>query len=287
MNNIQILAQKEVLGKQFTIYGDFENPLFLAKDVAEWIDYSKSGNGSYNVNRMLSGIDEEEKLVVKVLVAGQNRDVLAVTEDGLYEVLMQSTKPIAKQFKKQVKEILKEIRKKGIYATDAKKAELLSNPDTWQALLDNWRAEIEKNKHLTTTNKLLSKQIERDSSKVLFADAVSASHTSILVGDLAKLLKQNGIDIGANRLFERLRNDGFLMKTGESKNMPTQRAMELGLFEVKERTINNPDGSIRITKTPKVTGKGQQYFVEYFLKKAKSGYFNKPASKVNTLTTKQ
>lgn len=259
MNNIQILAQKEVLGKQFTIYGDFNNPLFLAKDVANWIDYSKSGNGSYNVNRMLSGIDEEEKLVVKVLVAGQNRDVLAVTEDGLYEVLMQSTKPIAKQFKKQVKEILKEIRKKGIYATDAKKAELLSNPDTWQEMLDNWRAEIAKNKQLEN-------EIERNRPKVLFADAVSASHTSILVGDLAKLLKQNGIDIGANRLFERLRNDGYLMKNGESRNMPTQRAMEMKLFEVKERTINNPDGSIRITKTPKVTATGQIYFVNRFLK---------------------
>lgn len=265
MNNIQILAQKEVLGKSFTIYGDFENPLFLAKDVANWIEHSNS-------TMMLESIDEDEKVVIQLptnysLVGLQsNTKYTFLTEDGLYEVLMQSRKPIAKQFKKQVKEILKEIRKKGIYATDAKKAELLNNPDTWQALLDNWREEIEKNKHLATTNKLLNKQIERDSSKVLFADAVSASETSILIGDLAKILKQNGVEMGANRLFERLRNDGYLMKNGESRNMPTQRAMEMKLFEVKERTINNPDGSIRITKTPKVTGKGQQYFVNYFLK---------------------
>lgn len=121
-------------------------------------------------------------------------------------------------------------------------------------------------KQLREEKQLLTEKIEADKSKVLFADAVSASETSILIGDLAKILKQNGVEMGANRLFERLRNDGYLMKNGESRNMPTQRAMEMRLFEVKERTINNPDGSIRITKTPKVTGKGQQYFVNYFLK---------------------
>ena len=101
--------------------------------------------------------------------------------------------------------------------------------------------------------------------KVLFAEAVETSHTSILIGDLAKLLKQNGVDIGQRRLFDWLRENGYLIKSGNSKNMPTQRAMELGLFEVKERTINNPDGTIRITKTPKVTGKGQTYFINKFL----------------------
>lgn len=250
MNNIQILAQKEVLGKSFTIYGDFNNPLFLAKDVANWIDYEIS-----NVSKLVQSVDDDEKILTRI----NNTSAYLLTEDGLYEVLMQSRKPIAKQFKKQVKEILKEIRKSGIYATDAKKAELLSNPDTWQEMLDNWRAEIAKNKQLES-------EIERNRGKVLFADAVSASETSILVGDLAKLLKQNGINIGANRLFERLRNDGFLMKSGESMNMPTQRAMELKLFEVKERTISNPDGSIRITRTPKVTATGQIYFVNRFLK---------------------
>lgn len=101
--------------------------------------------------------------------------------------------------------------------------------------------------------------------KVLFAEAVETSHTSILIGDLAKLLKQNGVDIGQRRLFDWLRENGYLIKSGSSKNMPTQKAMELGLFEVKERTINNPDGTIRITKTPKVTGKGQTYFINKFL----------------------
>ena len=111
----------------------------------------------------------------------------------------------------------------------------------------------------------LETRLEADKPKVIFADAVTASHTSILIGDLAKLLKQNGVEMGQKRLFEWLRANGFLMKGGNSHNMPTQKAMEMKLFEVKERTINNPDGTIRIPKTPKVTGKGQTYFINKFL----------------------
>ncbi|RXZ69825.1 oxidoreductase [Fusobacterium necrophorum] len=115
--------------------------------------------------------------------------------------------------------------------------------------------------------KILETKIEEDKPKVLFADAVATSQSSILIGDLAKLLKQNGIDTGQKRLFNHLRENGFLMKQkGESYNMPTQKSMELGLFEIKERTGVNPDGSIRISRTPKVTGKGQQYFINLFLK---------------------
>lgn len=109
--------------------------------------------------------------------------------------------------------------------------------------------------------------IEEQKPKVLFADSVESSETSILIGDLAKLIKQNGHDIGQNRLFEWLRNNDYLIKCGERKNMPTQKSMDLKLFEVKERTVNNPDGSIRVTKTTKVTGKGQIYFLNYFLTK--------------------
>lgn len=112
--------------------------------------------------------------------------------------------------------------------------------------------------------KLLTQENELLKPKALFADAVAGSDTSILVGDLSKLLKQNGIDVGQKRLFEWLRQNGYLMKSGSSRNMPTQKSMEQGLMEIKERTINNPDGSIRITKTPKVTGKGQVYFINKF-----------------------
>lgn len=112
----------------------------------------------------------------------------------------------------------------------------------------------------------LNLKIEKDNPKVIFADAVASSKSTILIGDLAKILKQNGYDTGQKRLFETLRNKGFLIKNGSSKNMPTQKSMELKLFEVKETTINNPDGSIRVTKTVKVTGKGQQYFINLFNK---------------------
>ena len=111
----------------------------------------------------------------------------------------------------------------------------------------------------------LQNKIEQDKPKTIFADAVAASHTSILVGDLAKLIKQNGYDIGQKRLFDYLRENAYLIKSGSSWNMPTQRSMDMGLFEVKETTINNPDGTIRITKTTKVTGKGQIYFINHFL----------------------
>ena len=120
-------------------------------------------------------------------------------------------------------------------------------------------------KSLQVENKALTEKIEADKPKTIFADAVATSHTSILVGDLAKLICQNGVQIGQKRLFEWLRDNGYLIKSGNSKNMPTQRYLESGLFEVKESTIQNPDGSVRITKTTKITGKGQQYFVNKFL----------------------
>lgn len=116
-----------------------------------------------------------------------------------------------------------------------------------------------------TQLKALEVQIEEQKPKVIFADAVNASHTSILVGALAKLIKQNGVDMGAKRLFEWLRTNGYLIKKGNDKNMPTQKAMEQKLFEIKERTVNNPDGSIRVTRTPMVTGKGQVFFINKFL----------------------
>lgn len=110
-----------------------------------------------------------------------------------------------------------------------------------------------------------AEQIESMKPKALFADAVATSHTSILIGDLAKLIRQNGVNIGQNRLFAWLREHGYLIGSGDRRNMPTQRSMDLGLFDIKERTFQNPDGSVRITKTTKVTGKGQQYFITKFL----------------------
>lgn len=253
MNEIKVIDQREVLGVDFKIYGDFDNPLFLAKDVAEWIEHSNS-------RVMLDSVDENEKVVRNVYTLGGNQESWFLTEDGLYEVLMQSRKPIAKEFKKEVKAILKSIRKHGAYMTDSTIEEAIANPD----FLIRLATELKNEK---AARKELEEKRAKDRPKVLFADAVSASHTSILIGDLAKLLKQNGYNTGQNRLFEELRGRGFLMKTGSSQNMPTQTAMERGLFEVKESTVVNPDGSVRVTKTTKVTGKGQQYFINLFLEK--------------------
>lgn len=253
MEKLQIIEQREVLGKEFKIYGDFENPLFLAKDVAEWIEHNKPFE-------MIAKVDENEKLKATISLSGQNREVWLLTEDGLYEVLMQSRKPIAKAFKKEVKTILKEIRKNGGYIATSEKdsdEEIMA-----KALLVAQRTIERKNEKI----KELETKIEEDKPKILFADAVETSKTTILIGEMAKILKQNGIDIGQNKLFAWLRENGYLIKRqGSDYNMPTQKSMDMKLFEIKERTINNPDGSIKITKTPKVTGKGQQYFINKFI----------------------
>ena len=178
-----------------------------------------------------------------------------INESGLYSLVLSSKLPTAKKFKRWVtSEVLPSIRKHGAYMTPEKLEEALLDPDTLIRLATDLKQEREKRIEAQA-------KIETDKPKVLFADAVCASQSSILVGDLAKLLKQNGVNMGQNRLFAYLRDNGYLMKQGSSKNMPTQKSMELGLFEVKESSITNPDGSIRITKTTKVTGKGQVYFV--------------------------
>lgn len=254
MNELNIFDEREVLGKQFRIYGTPDEPLFLAKDIASWIDYDVS-----SVNKMISSVDEDEKVRNNVPTLGGTQEMWFLTENGLYEVLMQSRKPIAKQFKKKVKEILRDIRRHGAYLTDQKIEELLISPDTIINLATQIKEEREK-------NKALAEDVERMRPKELFADAVSASDSSIAVGDLAKYMKQNGVNIGRNRLFEELRNQGFLHKGGISKNIPTQKSMDMGLFEVKETVFLDSKGAEQTKSTPRVTGKGQIYFLNKFLK---------------------
>lgn len=254
MKELKIVLKQDVLGKEFKIYGDYENPLFLAKDVAVWIEHS-------DVSTMIRNVDENEKVTNIVCTPGGNQEAWFLTEDGLYEVLMQSRKPIAKQFKKRVKEILKSVRKHGGYLTPQKLEEALLNPDVLIRLATELKAEREKRMEL-------EEKVEQDKPKVIFADAVSASNTSILVGELAKILKQNGVNTGQNRLFSWMRRNGYLIKRkGIDYNMPTQLSMNLGLFQIKERVIGNPDGTVRTTKTVLVTGVGQQYFINKFLGK--------------------
>ena len=201
--DLEVIEQRDVLGKDFKIYGDLDNPLFLAKDVAEWIEHS-------NPAAMLQSVDENEKGINNAYTLGGNQDMWFLTEDGLYEVLFQSRKPIAKEFKKQVKKILKEIRRRGIYVTDSALEIMLSSPDFGIRLLSEIKSERE------TISKLEHK-IEEDKPKVAFANAIEATKDTIYIGDLAKLLRKNGTNIGQTRLFEWLRQNDYLM-TSFSKN---------------------------------------------------------------------
>lgn len=247
-NTLQIIEQREVLGKEFTIYGDLENPLFKANDVAKWIEHS-------NVSKMLESIDENEKIKLEIGTLTNSYSAWFLTEDGLYEVFFQSRKPIAKQLKKEVKKILKTIRLNGMYVTD----KLLDNPDF--AIKTFMKLKEEKERRIQ-----LEQEAEINKPKIIFAEAVETSKSSILIGELAKLIKQNGYDIGQKRLFAWLRDNGYLIKISKRTdyNMPTQKAMDMELFEIKETAITHSDGHISINKTVKVTGKGQIYFINKF-----------------------
>ncbi len=230
-----------------TINGE---PYLVGKDVAEILGYSRPDNAIRN------HVDDEDKLVHQFSASGQNRNMTVINESGFYALVLSSKLPRAKEFKRWVtSEVLPTIRKNGMYATD----ELLDNPDFAIATLQKLKEERE-------AKKLLEATIEEQKPKVIFSNAVSASHTSILVGDFAKLMRQNGLNFGQNRMFAWLRENGYLIsRKGNSWNMPTQKAMDLGLFEIKETTINHSDGHISINKTPKITGKGQLYFADKLL----------------------
>lgn len=255
MNEITVVHEQELLNNTFKIYGTKEDPLFLAKDVSTWIEHSK-------VSMMLESIDAEEKLKETILTSGQKREMWFLTEDGLYEVLMQSRKPIAKQFKKEVKHILKNIRKHGGHLTEQTIEQALLDPDVLIQLATNIKAEREKRLAAEQAVVEANRIIEAQQPKVLFAESVSASDTSILVREFSKILKQNDIDFGEKRLFHWMRENGYLIKrSGNDYNSPTQRSMEMKLFEIKESTINRTNG-ISIVRTPKITGKGQLYFLD-------------------------
>lgn len=187
---------------------------------------------------------------------GRTQKSTIINESGLYAVVLRSDKPQAKPFRKWVtNEVLPSIRKHGAYMTDQTLEQALTSPDFLIQLATQLKEEKEQRKQLEV-------KVEQDRPKVLFAESVSASKTSILVGELAKILKQNGVDTGQTRLFAWMRENGYLIKRrGNDYNMPTQRAMEMKLFEVKETSVTHSDGHISVNKTPKVTGKGQVYFV--------------------------
>lgn len=228
------------------------DPWFVAKDACECLELG-------NPRSSLALLDEDEKGVHSVDTPGGKQEMTIVSEPGLYSLILRSRKPEAKAFKRWVThDVIPSIRKRGLYATPQTVEAMLADPDTAIKLLTSLKEERAK-------SAALAAKVKQDAPKVLFADAVSTSKTSILIGDMAKILAQNGIKIGQKRLFAYLREHGYLMQAGRSKNIPTQHSIEKGLFEVKESAVTMPDGSVRTRITPMVTGKGQLYFVKKFL----------------------
>lgn len=253
MNDIRVFNNPE-FGAIRTVEINNE-PWLVGKDVAEVLGYTDT------FGAMKKHVDQDDKLVCQIDSAGQKRDATVINESGLYSLVLGSKLPTAKKFKRWVtSEVLPSIRKHGAYMTPETLEKMVLTPDFGIRLLTELKAEQDKRKALEAT-------VEEQKPHVLFSNAVSASKTTILIGALAKLLKQNGINIGQNRLFEWLRQNGFLVKRGDNRNMPTQRAMEMGLFEVKESCHLNSNGCNVITKTTVVTGKGQCYFINRFLGK--------------------
>ena len=248
MNELKNFTFEDQQIRVLTIEGE---PWFVGKDVAEVLGYSNSRKA------IADHVDSEDKGVTKCDTLGGTQKLTVINESGLYSLILGSKLPTAKKFKHWVtSEVLPTIRKHGAYMTDAKAAAIVTDKGSLADLLQQ-AAEQLKRKDI---------QIEQMKPKALFADAVSTSDTPILVGELAKILHQNGVSMGQNRMFRWLRDNGYLIsKKGTSYNMPTQRAMELGLFKIKENAITHGDGHVTITKTPKVTGKGQVYFVNKFV----------------------
>ena len=253
MNELQIFQNPD-FGEVRTTVIDGE-PWFVGKDVADILGYR---NGSRDINRH---VDEEDRQNYQNGTFESPRGMTIINESGLYSLVLSSKLPTAKKFKRWVtSEVLPAIRKTGGYRVPQSPAEQMA-----QGILAAQKLLAERDETIAKQKE----QIDTLTPKGIFADSVSASDTTILIGELAKIIKQNGTDMGQNRLFQWLRDKKYLIgRKGTDYNMPTQKAMKLGLFTIKETTINHSDGHVSISKTPKVTGKGQVYFVNKFLRKA-------------------
>ncbi len=250
-NNLQVFNYNGAEVRTVIIDGDV---WFVAKDVAEVLEF----RDSYTAIRTL---DDDEKGTHKVRTPGGMQDMTVISESGLYQLILRSNKPEAKAFSKWVRsEVLPSIRKHGVYMTPEAIEKTLFNPD----FIINLATELktERNKRME-----LEKQAEINAPKVLFADSVAASDSTCLVRELAKMIHQNGIDIGEKRLFAWLRNNDYLIKAhSQDFNMPTQKSRNLGLIVIKETVISSAGGKPILVRTPKITGKGQEYFINLFLK---------------------
>lgn len=241
MNEIQTFNNPE-FGTVRAVRGDDGEPLFVARDVTDALGLDRTATRR---------LDEDEKGVRSTHTPGGNQQVLLVTEPGFYKLVLQSRKPEAKAFQRWVThEVLPALRRDGGYmvARDETPEQTMARAVLLaQATIDRQKSRIA--------------ELE---PKALFADAVAASDGTCLVGELAKMMRQNGVKVGQNRLFAMLREDGYLGNVGQNRNVPTQRAMDLGLFRIKETAVTHSDGHVTLSRTPKVTGKGQRYFLERY-----------------------
>ncbi len=254
MNNVQVF-KNEQFGEIRTVQNNSEI-FFVATDVCKALEIK-------NVSQAVAKLDDDERSMFNI---GRQGNTNVVNEAGLYNLVLSSRKQEAKAFKRWIThDVIPAIRKHGGYLTNDKIEEVLTDPDTIIKLATTLKEERLKRAEA-------ERQLEEAKPKMIFADAVSASDTTILIGDLAKLIKQNGHEIGQKRLFEWLRKNGYLIKRyGADYNSPTQRAMELGLFKIKETAITHSDGHVTVSKTVKVTGKGQQYFINKFAALSEGG----------------
>ena len=252
-NEIQVWNYESSEVRTVQVNGE---PWFVLSDVCKVLELSTPA-------RVAERLEKDEVSQTHTIDRmGREQKTTIINESGLYTVILRSDKPQAKPFRKWVtSEVLPSIRKHGAYMTDQALEKALTNPDFLIELATQLKAEQEQRRRLETTVAAQNKQMEQDKPKVLFADSVAASRSSILIGELAKLIKQNGVDMGQRRLFAWMRENGYLIKRcGSEYNLPTQRSMERGLMEIKETSVIH-SGYTTISKTPKVTGKGQVYFI--------------------------
>lgn len=259
MNKIQIF-QNEQFGKVRIAMNENEEPLFCLADVAKALGYNRPADA---VSQHCKGV-----VILPTPTNGGIQEMKYGKESEVYRLTMKSKLPDAGKFQDWVcDEVLPSIRKHGAYMTQETLEKALTSPDFLIQLATNLKEEKQKRIEAEQKAELAEQTIKSNAPKVLFADAVSTSQRSCLVAELAKILQQNGVNIGQNRLFAWMCENGYLCSKGQYYNQPTQKAMDLGLFELKQTTINKPDGSILVSTTTKVTGKGQVYFVNKFLGK--------------------
>jgi anti-repressor protein len=258
-NEIKVFSNEEFGSiRRVEIDGEY---WLSGKDVAQALGYAKPENA------LSAHVDDEDKTTTLVQGTGSNYKSKAtvINESGLYSLVLSSKLPSAKKFKRWVtSEVLPSVRKHGAYMTPETLEAAILNPDYLLKVATALKAETDK-------RKALEAKVSADAPKVLFADSVAASSSTVLVGELAKIMRQNGVDMGERRLFRWMRDNGYLIKrNGTDYNMPTQSSMEQGLFRIKETVINHSDGHTSVSKTPKVTGKGQTFFLNKFLGEGKT-----------------